>query len=71
MQIGDYKAKMERRDVGNSIVEIRHMTGSDRQTTKTDRWLVVKKTLDASHISSQVSRVPMDTQGSHEDWKTW
>ena len=38
---------MQRRDVGNNVIEIRHSGGLDR-------WLVSKKTLDASHISIQV-----------------
>ena len=38
---------MRRYDLGDGIVEIRHSDGSDR-------WLVVKKVLDASKISLQV-----------------
>ena len=38
---------MRRYDLGDGIVEIKHSDGSDR-------WLVVKKVLDASKISLQV-----------------
>ncbi|KAL3859494.1 hypothetical protein ACJMK2_009713 [Sinanodonta woodiana] len=38
---------MRRCDLGDGVVEIKHSDGSDR-------WLVVKKALDASKISSQV-----------------
>ncbi|KAL3859496.1 hypothetical protein ACJMK2_009715 [Sinanodonta woodiana] len=38
---------MRRCDLGNGVVEIKHSDGSDR-------WLVIKKMLDASKISSQV-----------------
>ena len=37
---------MRRYDLGDNIVEIRHSDGSDR-------WLVIKKMLDASKISLQ------------------
>ena len=39
---------MRRYDLGDNIVEIKHSDGSDR-------WLVIKKMLDASKISLQVS----------------
>ena len=42
--------KMSRKDVGKNVVEIKHNDG-------TDRWLVVKKQLDASKISISVSNV--------------
>ena len=52
---------MERHDASKGVIEIRHMmcngwaaARTERQTIKTDRWLVVKKVLNASHISSQV-----------------
>lgn len=38
---------IERRDLGNGVVEIRH-------DNVVDRWLVVKHRLDASAISLQV-----------------
>jgi hypothetical protein len=38
---------MRRKDLGNDVIEIEHNNG-------TDRWLVVKKMLDASKISLQV-----------------
>ena len=38
---------MRRRDLGDGVVEIEHSDGIDR-------WLVVKKMLDASKISLQV-----------------
>ena len=38
--------RMRRYDLGDNIVEIRHSDGSDR-------WLVIKKMLDASKISLQ------------------
>ena len=37
---------MRRRDIGNNVVEIQHLHG-------TERWLVIKKVLDASKISIQ------------------
>jgi hypothetical protein len=37
---------MRRRDIGDSVVEIQHSHGSER-------WLVVKKMLDARKISLQ------------------
>ena len=39
---------MRRHDLGDDVVEIKHSDGSDR-------WLVVKKMLDASKISLQVN----------------
>ena len=39
---------MQRRDLGQNVVEIEHQQGN------IDRWLVVRHTLDASHISLQV-----------------
>ena len=48
MQVEGGVQKMRRYDQGNNIVEIRHSDGSDR-------WLVIKKMLDASKISLQVS----------------
>ena len=47
VKVENYTSKMQRRDVGNNVIEIRHSGGLDR-------WLVAKKTLDASHISIQV-----------------
>lgn len=38
--------RMRRRDVGDNVVEIEHTEGKDR-------WLVLKKMLDASKISQQ------------------
>lgn len=46
-QVDEYTMKMQRRDLDNHLVEIKHSSGLDR-------WLVFRKTLDASHISLQV-----------------
>ena len=46
-QVEGYSVSMRRRDVGD-VVEICHATG-------VDRWLVAKKSLNASKISAQVS----------------
>ncbi len=43
-KVESYTLKMQRRDIGDNIIEIKHSGGLDR-------WLVVRKTLDASHIS--------------------
>ena len=51
---------MRRYDLGDGIVEIRHSDGSDR-------WLVVKKVLDASKISLQVYR----QRHSHRIYEPW
>jgi hypothetical protein len=47
-QVDNVTSKMARRDIGDSIIEIKHNTG-------TDKWLVTKKLLDASKISPQVN----------------
>lgn len=53
LQVENYTLKMQRRDIGENVIEIKHSAGLDR-------WLVVKKTLDASHISIKVG----DTQST-------
>jgi hypothetical protein len=42
-----YESVMVRRDLRDNIIEITHDAGSDQ-------WLVVRKMLDASKISTQV-----------------
>jgi len=48
-QVESRELSMSRQDVGSNVVEISSSTGVS------DRWLVVRRTLDASHISIQVS----------------
>jgi len=47
-QVESYELAIHRRDVGDSVIEI---TSADC----CDRWLVVRRMLDASNISIQVS----------------
>ena len=53
---------MRRYDLGDGIVEIKHSDGSDR-------WLVVKKVLDASKISLQVQLYRQ--RHSHTIYEPW
>ena len=54
-QIDDSQVIMERRDLENGEVQIEHSHMTQNQTqNNTDRWLVVKKTLDAKVIAAQV-----------------
>lgn len=48
LQVDDYNLDIERFDVGNNIIQIKH-------SKSTDTWFVVRKTLDAQNISIQVS----------------
>lgn len=43
-KVNNSRHEMIRRDLGDKIMEISHTNG-------TDRWLVVKKELDASNVS--------------------
>ena len=45
-KVEDYTAKMRRTDLDNNVTEISHENGLDR-------WLVIRKPLDASQISAQ------------------
>jgi hypothetical protein len=47
LQMESFESVMLRRDLSDNIVQITHGGGSDR-------WLVVRKMLDASKISLQV-----------------
>lgn len=49
-RVENFVQEIHRRDPGENVVEITH-------SNKVDRWLVVKKRLDASKISLQVSGV--------------
>ena len=55
---------MRRYDLGDNIVEIKHSDGSDR-------WLVIKKMLDASKISLQVSVTIYNCKDSHKSLKSY
>ena len=46
LQVDNLVLSMRRRDLGDNVVEIEHTDGSER-------WLVIKKMLDASKISLQ------------------
>ena len=43
LQVNNTSLEMTRRDLGNNIMELSHTRGKDR-------WLVIKKELDASHV---------------------
>ncbi|XP_068715873.1 uncharacterized protein [Montipora foliosa] len=47
-QVNNTSLEMTRRDLGNNIMELSHTRGKDR-------WLVIKKELDASHIQTKVN----------------
>ena len=43
LQVNDSRREMVRKDLGENIMEVSHNKG-------TDRWLVIKKQLDASNV---------------------
>lgn len=49
-QVNNSRREMVRKDLGDSIMEVYHNKG-------TDRWLVIKKELDASNVSTYWCRV--------------
>ena len=43
LQVNNSRHEMIRKDLGDNIMEVSHTNG-------TDRWLVIKKQLDASNV---------------------
>lgn len=48
LQVHNSRSEMIRNDLGDNIMEIKHAKG-------TDRWLVIKKQLDASNVRRQLT----------------